>query len=410
MLYSDATNWLFDQFPSYQSIGAKAYKPDLHNITNICSVLNISVDQIPKIHVAGTNGKGSTCTMLSSIFMEAGYKTGIFTSPHINDFRERIAVNNNLIHEENVISFVKLIQSIEWSTKPSFFEISFALALFHFNAENCDVCIIETGLGGRLDATNIISPILSIITNISLDHTDILGDTVEEIAFEKAGIIKKNTPVIIGEFQKNTYPVFLQKAKEVNSTIYNTWDNEISDNQLFFQTNYQIKNEKTVRTAIPLLINQGFNISEQNIENGIKNLSINTSFKGRLQIISNHPTVILDVAHNEAGINELIQHLNMNEGGQLHIIYGASSDKKIDSILTLFPVNSNIYFCSFSNERSFTLELFKKTVNNKYPIKNYFPSIKEAYEQLLQAVNKEDTILITGSFFLISDFFKFFST
>jgi dihydrofolate synthase/folylpolyglutamate synthase len=409
MLYSDATNWLFNQFPSYQSIGAKAYKPDLHNITHICSVLNISVDQIPKIHVAGTNGKGSTCTMLSSIFMEAGYKTGIFTSPHINDFRERIAVNNNLIHEENVISFVKLIQSIEWSTKPSFFEISFALALFHFNAENCDVCIIETGLGGRLDATNIISPILSIITNISLDHTDILGDTVEEIAFEKAGIIKKNTPVIIGEFQENTYPVFLQKAKEVNSTIYNTWDIEISDNQLFFQTNYQIKNEKTVRTAIPLLINQGFNISEQNIENGIKNLSINTSFKGRLQIISNHPTVILDVAHNEAGINELIQHLNMNEGGQLHIIYGASSDKKIDSILTLFPVNSNIYFCSFSNERSFTLELFKKTVNNKYPIKNYFPSIKEAYEHLFQAVNKEDTILITGSFFLISDFFKFFS-
>jgi len=342
--------------------------------------------------------------------MEAGYKTGIFTSPHINDFRERIAVNNVLIQEENVISFVKIIQSIEWSTKPSFFEISFALALFHFNAENCDVCIIETGLGGRLDATNIISPILSIITNISLDHTDILGDTVEEIAFEKAGIIKKNTPVIIGEFQENTYPVFLQKAKEVNSTIYNTWDNEISDNQLFFQTNYQIKNEKTVRTAIPLLINQGFNISEQNVETGIKNLSINTSFKGRLQIISNHPTVILDVAHNEAGINELIQHLNMNEGGQLHIIYGASSDKKIDSILTLFPANSNIYFCSFSNERSFTLELFKKTVTNKYLIKNYFHSIKEAYEHLFQAVNKEDTILITGSFFLISDFFKFFST
>lgn len=410
MLYSDATDWLFNQFPSYQSIGVKAYKPDLHNIKNICSTLNISIDRIPKIHVAGTNGKGSTCNMLASILMESGYKTGLFTSPHINDFRERISINNILIPEQNVIDFVNLIQSVEWSTQPSFFEISFALALFHFNSENCDVCIIETGLGGRLDATNIITPILSIITNISLDHTDILGETIEEIAYEKAGIIKSHIPVIIGEYQEKTLPIFIQKANELDTKIYKAWENDISTNQLYFKANYQIKNEKTVRTAIKTLINLGYKITEKTIDNGLNNLLFNTPFKGRLQVISSKPMVMLDVAHNEAGINELIKNITLTKSGRLHIIYGASKDKKIENILSIFPIDAKIYFCAFSNERSFTIDLFKKSIESKYPITNYFPSIKDAYNIILQSVNTEDTILITGSFFLISDFFKFFST
>ncbi len=408
MLYKEAIDWLFQQFPSYQNVGKVAYKPDLGNIITLCERLGIYTNKVPFIHIAGTNGKGSTSNMLASILMEAGYKTGTFTSPHILDFRERIVINNKLISEGEVVEFIVLIQTINWDIQPSFFEITFALALYHFNLEKCDICIIETGLGGRLDATNIISPILSIITNISLDHTDLLGDTLEKIAFEKAGIIKESTPVLIGEFNTYTYPVFQKKAKETKSILFNTWDVIYDDKKSINKYGYLFKNEKTVRIAVSILNTLNFNISENYVNKGISNLYSNTPFKARLQTISEKPKVIVDVAHNVAGIKELVEIIEKIKTGNLHIIYGASADKDIEEIIPLFPVNSNLYFSEFSNNRSLKIDELNNITTLKDHFKEKHKNISSIFTKIKNSINEEDTILITGSFFLISDFFSFF--
>ena len=408
MLYNEAIDWLFKQFPSYQNIGKVAYKPDLGNIIALCEQLEIATNKIPYIHIAGTNGKGSTSNMLTSILMEAGYKTGTFTSPHILDFRERIVVNNNLITEDEVVDFIKMIKGLNWEIQPSFFEITFALALHHFNKTKCDVCIIETGLGGRLDATNIITPTLSIITNISLDHTDLLGDTIEKIAFEKAGIIKPNIPILIGEYNPNTYPIFELKAKNNNSKIYNTWDLVYDENKSVYTYGYLSKNEKTVRVAVSILNSLNFNIEDTSVEQGILNLYKNTPFKARLQTISEHPKLILDVAHNVDGIKELIKVIEKIKTGSLHIIYGASKDKNISEILPLFPKDATLYFSEFTNNRSLKITDITNNVYFNQLFIEKSKNISPILNKVKSTVNKEDTILITGSFFLISDFFTFF--
>ena len=408
MLYNEAIDWLFQQFPSYQNVGKVAYKPDLGNIKILCERLDINTNKVPFIHIAGTNGKGSTSNMLASILMEAGYNTGIFTSPHILDFRERIVINNKLISEEVVVNFIELIQTMNWEIQPSFFEITFALALYHFNLEECDICVIETGLGGRLDATNIITPTLSIITNISLDHTDLLGDTIEKIAFEKAGIIKPNIPILIGEYNPNTYPIFELKAKNNNSKIYNTWDLVYDENKSVYTYGYLSKNEKTVRVAVSILNSLNFNIEDTSVEQGILNLYKNTPFKARLQTISEHPKLILDVAHNVDGIKELIKVIEKIKTGSLHIIYGASADKNIIEILPLFPKEATLYFSEFTNSRSLKIADINQNSNFNKLFKEKSENISPLLNKLKSTVNKEDTILITGSFFLISDFFTFF--
>lgn len=405
MQYSEAIDWLFQQFPSYQNIGKSAYKPDLGNIEQLCEILQINHSHLKYIHVAGTNGKGSTSNMLSSILMEAGYKVGTFTSPHLIDFRERIAINETLIPEDHVISFCKIIQEQNLCFEPSFFEITFAMALKHFIETSCDICVIETGLGGRLDATNIITPILSVITNISLDHTDLLGDTLPKIAFEKAGIIKKNVPVVIGEFNPETMQIFIEKAIRSNSTIHLAYE----EFELEEPNNYKTINERTVKCCIKQLNFLGFIISDKHITNGIINLIKNRNFIGRFQVIQQNPQTIIDVSHNEAGIKKSFELLKKIEKGRLHIIFGASSDKNLNDILALFPINASYYFTVFSSNRSCTKEeLIEKSKKSNLSVL-FFDSLVETITYTKTIVNKEDTLFITGSFFLISDFIKLFS-
>jgi dihydrofolate synthase/folylpolyglutamate synthase len=343
--------------------------------------------------------------MLSSILMEAGYKVGTFTSPHLIDFRERIAINDETIPESAVISFCQEVQENNLSFEPSFFEITFAMALKHFLNTNCEICIIETGLGGRLDATNIITPILSVITNISLDHTDLLGDTITKIAFEKAGIIKPNVPVIIGEHHPDTLNIFHERALKNNATIHYAFE----EFELEETNNYKAINERTVKCTVKKLNTLGFTISKQHIKNGIDNLIKNRNFIGRFQIIEQNPLTIIDVSHNEAGLKKTFELLKSKQKGKLHIVFGASSDKNLTEILPIFPINVSYYFTVFSSKRSCTKkELIHKSRNTHLNIL-FFDSLAETFNHIKPIVNKEDTLLITGSFFLISDFIKLFS-
>lgn len=363
--------------------------------------------EIKCIHVAGSNGKGSTCSMLASILTEAGYKVGLFTSPHIKDFRERIRINGVQIPEQNVIDFIQKIKSNQLDFEPSFFEITFGMAVEYFKNEKCDICIIETGLGGRLDATNVIQPILSVVTNISLEHTAMLGNTLEAIAAEKGGIIKNETPVVIGEMENQLYPIFNGIGENKKAPIYfsNGIKNE-NDFQIPLLGEYQIENCRTVLKSCEILKQLGFSIDNNAIQNGFDHLYSNTGFSGRLQIIQRNPLTIFDVSHNPAGIlASLNAIINMNKG-ELHFIYGTSADKDVKAILELFPKDAHYYFTEFRNERSIkikdlhlnTQELFGNNCN-------YFSNPNDALASAQQHANHDDTIVAIGSFFLISDFF-----
>lgn len=396
--YQETVSWLFQQFPAFQNVGVSAYKPDLKNIRALISELKLDFSDIKFIHIAGTNGKGTCTNYIGSVLMEQGYTTGIFTSPHILDFRERMLVNGQLIDKKMVIDFCEQIKNL--SIEPSFFEITFALALSHFIAKKCDFVVLETGLGGRLDATNIVNPILSIITNIGFDHVQLLGDTLEKIAFEKAGIIKAETPVLIGEFTTETLPVFERVADEKNAVIYFADDYNVEKSH-FSIDNYKRKNEKIILKAIEVLSSLNVKISNESIENGFKNIYHNTSYKGRFQIISEKPLEIVDVAHNEDGIKDLLNAIKQFSFEKLHIIYGSSSDKEYTKILDLFPDDAELYFTEFSNHRSVKIEELQL---NK-PNVTYFKDLQSAYLHVKNVRSNHDLTLITGSFYLISDYF-----
>lgn len=406
-IYQNEIAWLFQQFPSYQLIGSKAFKPTLENSKKIMRFLGNPQRKIRCIHVAGSNGKGSTCSMLASILTESGYKVGLFTSPHIKDFRERIRINGIQIPENNVVDFIQKIKSTPLDFEPSFFEITFGMAVDYFKNEDCDICIIETGLGGRLDATNIIQPILSIITNISLEHTAMLGNTLEEIAFEKGGIIKNETPVVLGEMETNLYPVFEKISKSKNSPIY--YSNKIKNDHNFeipLLGDYQKENCRTVLKSCEILIQNGFSINDTIIQKGFDNLFSNTGFSGRLQIIQRNPLIIFDVSHNPAGILASINALKDINQGKLHFIYGTSGDKDVNSILKLFPKDAEFYFTEFNNERSMKIGMLKKHTTDIFGNNcKYFSDPNKALTEAQHNANHEDTIVAIGSFFLISDFF-----
>ena len=403
--YKEAITWLYAQFPAYQKIGIAAYKPDLSNTLSLCAQLDIKYETLRYIHVAGTNGKGSTSNMIASICIEKGLKTGLFTSPHIHDFRERILVDGKQISEERVIAFCKQIQELKLDVQPSFFEITWALALSYFIEKNCEICVIETGLGGRLDSTNIITPILSIITNIGLDHVAILGDTLEKIAFEKAGIIKKQIPVVIGETLSETIGVFEKMAAAEDSMLVFVAEENFSERLHFSAGSYQSKNERTVRTAMRVLNEIGFDFSNSQIEQGIVNTTKNTGFRARFEIIARNPLTIIDAAHNEDGIIALLNTLKTEVQGNLHIVYGTSSDKDLNAILSLFPSEATFYLTEFNNLRSARLQDLKNSAQTLNLSAQYFSKMKEAVAAAQLSANKTDTILITGSFFLISDYF-----
>jgi len=404
--YSDSIDWLYQQFPAYHKIGAAAYKPDTNNCLFLCELCQNPQEDLKFIHIAGTNGKGSTSSMLASILQESEKKTGLFTSPHIEDFRERIRVNGEMISEVEVVDFCNLIKSFRLDFEPSFFEITWVMALVHFQKQGCQICVIETGLGGRLDATNLITPLLSIITNIGLEHTNFLGTTLPEIAFEKAGIIKPSVPIVIGETVAETLPVFKEVAKKNNSSIYFSEENEIDAPVNFpLLGMYQKKNFRTVQTSIQVLNSIGFDIQESHVKKGLQNLSKNSGFRGRMQVISTAPLTIMDVSHNFDGIKATLESIEIASNTKLHIVYGTSADKDLDSIFTLFPKNALYYFTEFNNERSATsIVLLEKSQQFKLN-STFFKNPQKALIEAQKSANKEDTILIFGSFFLISDFF-----
>ncbi|MEY3237730.1 MAG: hypothetical protein RI883_1831 [Bacteroidota bacterium] len=404
--YQEATEWLFQQFPSYQEIGASAYKPDLGNVRLLCALFDNPQNNLRFIHIAGTNGKGSTSSMLASILTESNEKVGLFTSPHIIDFRERIRVNGEKIAEVEVIQFCNQVIDAKLSFEPSFFEITFVLALLHYQKCNCTICVIETGLGGRLDATNIITPILSIITNISLEHTQFLGTTITEIAGEKAGIIKQTIPVVIGETSVESKNIFQKTAALNNSPIY--WAEDLSFDTQFEVSllgDYQKRNFRSVQYAVEILNKKGFDISNKSISKGLQNLSKNTGFYGRMQVVSKEPLTILDVSHNLEGIQQTLETLKKLNQGKLHIIYGTSSDKNYSEIISIFPRDAAISLCSFKNARSLSFQDLERISKLMSPHPQLFNNVKEALTSIQSIANKEDTILVFGSFFLISDYF-----
>lgn len=404
--YQKEIEWLFQQFPSYQLIGKDAYKPDLSNCIKLSSFFdNPHLDQ-KFIHVAGTNGKGSTCSMLSSILTESNYKTGLFTSPHIHDFRERIRINGEVVEEEFVITFCKQIKALNIDFSPSFFEITWVMALVYFKQQGCEIIIVETGLGGRLDATNIITPILSIITNIGLEHTNFLGDTLAKIAFEKGGIIKYNIPVIIGETTPETSPIFKEIALKRKSELILAEEEQLLKPQNFpLLGEYQLKNFRAVNTALTFLKAINYKITSENISSGLKKLQINTGFKARLQVINEKPKTIIDVSHNYDGIKSTLESIKKINKGKVHIIYGTSADKDLETIFSLFDKENKYYFTEFTNNRSAKVEELKIFADKNLLESHFFSNVKSALKSAQKTVNEEDTILIFGSFFLIDDIF-----
>ena len=397
--YEKSIEWLFKQFPSFQNLGAEAYKPGLSNVISLLKSFDNPQDKLQFIHIAGTNGKGSTASYTASILTELGEKVGLFTSPHIFDFRERIRVNGKKITEAEVISFCTKIKTLKLDFEPSFFEITFVLSLVHFQAKNCSICVIETGLGGRLDATNCILPKISIITNIGMDHMKFLGNTLKEIALEKAGIIKENTTVVIGKTQNEIKELFTDIAKEKKAKIF--FADENKNNTIELYPAYQIENLQTSLKTLELL---SYSISQEIIQKSIENLLKNTGLFARMTHINRNPTIILDVSHNEDGIKATLNALIINPKGKLVVLLGCSNDKDVNLHLNLFPENTTISLCTFSNERSRKFEEYQVFKSQNPKIKEVFEDVNLAIRKLKETLSKEDTLLVIGSFFLIADF------
>jgi dihydrofolate synthase/folylpolyglutamate synthase len=404
MNYQETTEWMFNQLPMYQLQGASAYKKDLTNTHLLVNHLDNPQQNLKCIHVAGTNGKGSTSHMLSSILQEAGYKVGLYTSPHLKDFRERIKINGVDISEEFVCEFINTNKGFFESKDISFFEMSVGLAFEYFSKEKVDIAIIEVGMGGRLDATNIITPLVSVITNIGLDHTQFLGNTLEAVAFEKAGIIKPNTPVVIGEYTPETEPVFVAKAEECNSEIYfaSNLISETYPSDLI--GDYQIHNKKTVQQTINVLNTQTeFNISEDQIKSGLLSVVKNTNLQGRWQQLGDSPKIICDTAHNKEGLSIVLHQIEKETFETLHIVFGVVNDKNLEEIMPLLPKNAIYYFSRPDNPRGLDAQtLYEKAL--EFNLKGeVFNSITNAYKKATQTAKDNDFIYIGGSTFVVAE-------
>lgn len=404
MNYQETTEWMFKQLPMYQLQGASAYKKDLTNIHLLETHLGNPHEKLKCIHVAGTNGKGSTSHMLASVLQEAGYKVGLYTSPHLKDFRERIKINGVEITEDFVCDFIHSNKTFFEANDISFFEMSVGLAFAYFAKEQVDVAIIEVGMGGRLDATNIITPLVSVITNIGLDHTQFLGNTLELIAHEKAGIIKPEIPVVIGEYTPETKMVFLAKAKENHADIYFASETITVNYPSDLLGDYQTHNKKTVVQTLNVLNEQtDFKIHPNNIESGLLKVVKNTGLLGRWQQLSESPKVICDTAHNKNGLAFVLNQIKKEKFKQLHIVLGVVSDKDLDDVLPLFPKNANYYFCKPNIPRGLdAAELEAKSRFFELNGKTY-PSVSEAYQQALQNAAPTDFIYIGGSTFVVAE-------
>ena len=387
----------------YQRLGASAYKSDLSNTLKLVSYLGNPQNDFKSVHIAGTNGKGSTSHMMASVFQEAGYKVGLYTSPHLKDFRERIKINGKLISKENVVHFIEKHQSFFLKNKLSFFEMTVGMAFDFFKNEKVDIAIIEVGLGGRLDSTNVIKPEIAVITNIGLDHTRFLGDTIKEIAFEKAGVIKTETPVVIGEYTEETKAVFLKKSKQEQSPIVFAEDVSTPKLELDLLGDYQLKNSQTAYTALSVLKKMGWNISKETIQAGFKKVIINTGLIGRWQILNHSPKIICDTAHNRDGLTFVMKQLGAISCDQLHIVLGFVDDKNLDIILPLFPKNATYYFCKPNVDRGLDEDKLKQKASQYTLVGQSYSSVNEAYKKSLKVAAKNDVIFVGGSTFVVAE-------
>ena len=406
MNYQETVNWMFNQLPVYQLQGAIAYKKDLTNTILLADYLKNPEKGMACIHVAGTNGKGSTSHMLASILQEAGYKVGLYTSPHLKDFRERIKINGQEISENFVCDFINKHKKFFESNELSFFEMTVGLAFDYFKTEQVDIAIIEVGMGGRLDSTNIITPLISVITNIGMDHTQFLGDTLTAIAGEKAGIIKSNIPVVIGEYTPETKLVFIEKAKKNNSEIYFASDTIKNTFPSDLKGDYQEQNKKTVLQTIQILNSQNrFKVADENIKEGLLHVVKNTGLYGRWQQINNSPKVICDTAHNKHGLQITLKQTQAEEFDSLHIVLGVVNDKDLDEILPLFPKNATYYFCKPNIPRGLDAPILQQKALEYGLNGKVFNSVSEAYDKALQLAKPSDFIYVGGSTFVVSEIF-----
>ncbi|MEC4004558.1 folylpolyglutamate synthase/dihydrofolate synthase family protein [Flavobacterium sp. SUN052] len=404
MNYQETIKWLFNQLPVYQLQGATAYKADLTNTILLVNHIGNPEKKLKCIHVAGTNGKGSSSHLLASVLHEAGYKVGLYTSPHLKDFRERIKVNGKEISEEFLCDFVAKNKSFFEVNELSFFEMTVGLAFEYFVKEKTDINIIEVGMGGRLDSTNIITPLISVITNIGLDHTQFLGNTLEKIAFEKAGIIKNKIPVVIGEYSNETRKVFEAKANETNSEIYFASDLINKSYPSSIIGDYQIQNKKTVIQTLKVLQSQKeFKISEENIKNGFLNVIENTGLQGRWQQILENPKVICDTAHNSHGLKIVLNQIQKEKFDQLHIVLGVVNDKDLNEILPLFPKKAKYYFCKPNIPRGLNEETLQEKAKIFQLNGKVFNSVSNAYNDAIKNANQNDLIYIGGSTFVVAE-------
>ncbi len=429
MNYSDTLEYLFTRLPMFQRTGPAAYKNNLDNTMRLDELYDHPHKNYKTIHVAGTNGKGSVSHMLAAILQSAGYKTGLYTSPHLKDFRERIRINGKMIPEREVVDWVNnyRINNDLWKIDPSFFELTVALAFDYFAREKVDVAIMEVGLGGRLDSTNIITPELSVITNIGLDHVNLLGDTKAKIAGEKAGIIKPKIPVVIGESDEETTPVFKQVAAEKDATLlfadaeyvvsYATLGIDGKQNvhfekngeavveeiKLDLQGAYQHKNLPTVLKSVDLLREKGFEISSSALKDGLANVVGLTGLLGRWQIVGNNPLIVCDTGHNEDGIKALVKQINNTAYKNLHIVFGTVGDKNPDKVLALLPKNAQYYFVRADIERALNENKLKARATAFGLRGESFVSVKEGFAKALETAQKQDMIFVGGSTFVVAE-------
>ena len=402
MNYQETLSWMFNRLPMFQTQGKNALNNKLDNILTFTSALGNPQTKFKSLHIAGTNGKGSSSSMLASILQEAGYKVGLYTSPHLKDFRERIKIDGKEIPEDYVVNFISENKSFLEEHSLSFFEMTVGMAFSYFSEEKVDIAVIEVGLGGRFDSTNIIIPEVSLITNISKDHTDILGDTLPKIAFEKAGIIKQNVPVVISEYQEETAPVFTARAKEMKAPII--FANHIETSLTTdLQGAYQEKNIKGVIAVIELLIHQGWDITSENIAQGLLHVVRNTNLKGRWQTLSSYPTIVCDTGHNVGGLTYVMKQLKKQTYTHLHIVVGFVKEKNVNSVLELFPKEATYYFCSPAIARGLNVNTLKEIATAKGLQGEAYSSVAEALNVAKAQALPTDFIFVGGSTFVVAE-------
>ncbi|MGO1244385.1 MAG: bifunctional folylpolyglutamate synthase/dihydrofolate synthase [Sphingobacterium sp.] len=423
--FEEIINYLYARLPMFTRDGASAFKTDIGNISRLCAALGFPHDRFKSIHVAGTNGKGSSSHSLASILSSAGFKTGLYTSPHLVDFRERVRIDGAMIPKDYVVDFVNQHLSLIESIKPSFFEVTVALAFDYFARENVDFALIEVGLGGRLDSTNIITPTLSLITNIGMDHMNMLGDTVQEIAYEKAGIIKPGVPVVVSERDERVASVFQQRAKDLDAPLRFASDElrvhtfqrtekglavEIEDNvghhaQWVMQLGglYQLKNLIGVLTAVDQLRKQGIDISDDHIRDGLAHVVENTGIHGRWQKIGQHPLIICDTGHNEDGIREVVNNINATSYATLHVVIGAMRDKDLSHMLPQLPKDAIYYFCSPEISRALPAKELMEHAAAYDLVGCFYDSVHEAFHTAKIKAHKNDMIFVGGSNFVVAE-------